>query len=379
MAKNPVAGYQFTQPVNQIITMLILTVVFAAGAYVVLPLVGDIFLNNIWLNGFIALVFLFGIITCFFQVFTLVQCVSWAEGFAEDRVGHDVVKPPNLLKSVAALLSGAGARHALTTGSVRSILDSVAIRIDEGRELTRYIINLLIFLGLLGTFFGLATTVPAVVDTIRSLAPNEGQSGMEVFDSLMSGLESQLSGMGTAFGSSLLGLSGSLVVGLLDLFAGRGQNRFYRELEEWLSSITKITAGSGSDDGGLASAGLFQNAGEQMQNLGAVLAGTSDQIERLSKSMDALLKHGAQQSDRTQAVVEEISRGQSQIVDAIARMQSEGEGLLDAETRMRLRNMDTSLTRLLEDMTDGRAQATREMRSDLSEIAKLLKSSQKGK
>ncbi|MEM7241728.1 MAG: biopolymer transporter ExbB [Pseudomonadota bacterium] len=370
-------AYKFTQPVNQILTMLIIAVAVAAGGYLILPQVGDIFFNSIWLNGFIALVFIFGIVTCFAQVFTLVQCVSWAEGFAEDRLGHELVRAPGLLKSVAALLSDRGARHALTSGSMRSILDSVAVRIDEGRELTRYIINLLIFLGLLGTFFGLATTVPAVVDTIRSLAPTEGQSGMEVFDNLMRGLENQLSGMGTAFGSSLLGLSGSLVIGLLDLFAGRGQNRFYRELEEWLSSITNITSGGGSS-GEPVPTGVFQDAGAHMQNLGAVLTSTSDQIERLSKSMDALIAHGAQQADRTQGIVDEIARGQSQIVDAIARMQSEGEGALDAETRMRLRNMDTSLSRLLEDMTDGRAQATREMRSDLGEIAKLLKAQKKG-
>ena len=371
-------AYKFTQPVNQILTMLIISVAVAAGGYLILPQVGDIFFNSVWLNGFIALVFVFGIVTCFAQVFTLVQCVSWAEGFAEDRLGHELVRAPGLLKSVAALLSDRGARHALTSGSMRSILDSVAIRIDEGRELTRYIINLLIFLGLLGTFFGLATTVPAVVDTIRSLAPSEEQSGMEVFDNLMRGLENQLGGMGTAFGSSLLGLSGSLVIGLLDLFAGRGQNRFYRELEEWLSSITKITAGDGGGSGEAVSAGVFHDAGAHMQNLGSVLTSTSDQIERLSKSMDALIAHGAQQADRTQGIVDEISRGQAQIVDAIARMQSDGEGMLDAETRMRLRNMDTSLTRLLEDMTDGRAQATREMRSDLGEIAKLLKAQKKG-
>ena len=144
-----------------------------------------------------------------------------------------------------------------------------------------------------------------------------------------------------------------------------------------MSSITKISAGE-VGSGEAMPTGVFQDAGVQMQSLGAVLTSTSEQIERLSKSMDALIAHGAQQADRTQGIVDEISRGQGQIVDAIARMQSEGEGILDAETRMRLRNMDTSLTRLLEDMTDGRAQATREMRSDLGEIAKLLKSQKKG-
>ena len=127
-------------------------------------------------------------------------------------------------------------------------MDSVATRIDEGREITRYLVNLLIFLGLLGTFYGLATTVPALVDTIRSLNPGEGESGADIFARLQSGLEAQLGGMGTAFSSSLLGLAGSLIVGLLELFAGHGQNRFYREMEEWLSTITRVGFSSGEGE-----------------------------------------------------------------------------------------------------------------------------------
>ena len=233
---------QFTQPVNQIITMLLIVIAVFVGGYFLYPAVSPIFVASPYLNGFIFIVFLGGLVSCFGQVVSLVKSVSWIEGFVIDRVGHDLIKPPGLMASLAALLSDSGARHALTSTSTRSILDSAATRLDEGREITRYIINLLIFLGLLGTFYGLATTVPAVVDTIRSLAPQEGSTGLDVFAKLMTGLEAQLGGMGTAFGSSLLGLAGSLVVGILDLFAGRGQNRFYRELEEWLSSITKIIA-----------------------------------------------------------------------------------------------------------------------------------------
>ncbi len=144
--------------------------------------------------------------------------------------------------------SNRGTQLQIGASSSRSILDSIATRIDEARDITRYIVNLLIFLGLLGTFFGLATTVPAVVETIRSLAPGEGEGGVEVFNRLMTGLEEQLGGMGTAFSSSLLGLAGSLVVGLMELFAGHGQNRFYRELEEWLSTITKLSYASGDGE-----------------------------------------------------------------------------------------------------------------------------------
>jgi hypothetical protein len=129
----------------------------------------------------------------------------------------------------------------LATSATRSILDSIAVRLEESREVTRYIANLLIFLGLLGTFWGLSITVPAVVDTIRSLAPDQGEvSDVSVFDRLMGGLEDQLGGMGTAFASSLVGLAGSLVVGLLELFASHGQNRFYRELEDYLTGFTRL-------------------------------------------------------------------------------------------------------------------------------------------
>ena len=150
--------------------------------------------------------FFVGVLACFWQVLTLISSVNWIEGFALDRPGHGFTKAPRLLAPLSAMLSGRHARRSLTSASTRSILESVATRIEEQRDLTRYLINLLIFLGLLGTFFGLATVVPAVVDTIRSLAPKEGQSAMASFDTLMHGLEGQLGGMGTAFGSSLLGL-----------------------------------------------------------------------------------------------------------------------------------------------------------------------------
>ena len=243
--------HQFTQPVRQILTMMALVGLAGVGAYFIAvnSVVEEVFRESPYLNGFIVAVFICGLSSCFWQVLTLVQSVSWIEGFARNRPGHELVRPPGLLAPLAALLRKRGARTSLTTFSARSILDSVATRLDEGREITRYIINLLIFLGLLGTFYGLAITVPAVVDTIRSLAPaGQDEGGIGVFEDLMQGLERQLGGMGTAFGSSLLGLAGSLVVGLLDLFAGHGQNRFYRELEDWISSITRISVSDGDGE-----------------------------------------------------------------------------------------------------------------------------------
>src|SRR5690606_23197927 len=158
---------RFSQPVRQIISMVVVLVLVVMIVTVLYPAVSPIFWTNPYLNGFIAAVFVFGVCACFWQVFTLISAVRWIEGFALDLPGHEFTRPPRLLAPLAALLANRQARRAVTSTSARSILDSVATRLDEQRDLTRYIVNLLIFLGLLGTFYGLATVVPAVVDTIR--------------------------------------------------------------------------------------------------------------------------------------------------------------------------------------------------------------------
>ncbi len=293
MAFNPQVEPQFSQPVRQIVMMLIVLATAATVAVLIYPTIAQIFLASPWLKIFIVLVFIVGVIACFWQVITLIASVSWIEGFALDRPGNEFTKAPRLLAPLAAMLSERRARRALTSSSTRSILETVATRIEEQRDLTRYIISLLIFLGLLGTFYGLATVVPAVVDTIRSMAPQEGQSAMAGFDSLMTGLEGQLGGMGTAFGSSLLGLSGSLVVGLLELFASHAQNRFYRELEEWLSSITKI---------GIA--GIEPEEALTAANVLTVIGQTSEQIDALRHTVE----QGVLRAAETEARIAELAQ-----------------------------------------------------------------------
>ena len=267
------AQAQFTQPVRQIILMIIVLLLVGGLAYIAWPTVAPVFLANLWLNGVIGAVFVIGVLACFWQLWQLVSSVIWIEGFVQERPGHQFTRAPRLLASLAALLRARGARAQLGTSSSRSILDSVATRIDEARDITRYIVNVLIFLGLLGTFYGLATTVPAVVDTIRSLAPAEGEDlgGVNVFSRLITGLEAQLGGMGVAFSSSLIGLAGSLVVGLLELFASHGQNQFYRQLEDWLSTITRVGFAGGDADGdsggGGATAAELDHKAEQKDAL----------------------------------------------------------------------------------------------------------------
>jgi hypothetical protein len=378
---------QFSRPLRQIVLMCVAMALFAAGAKLAYPKVEPVFLANPYLNGAILFVFVVGVVTCFLQVLQLIASVRWIEDFAAQRPGHQLTRAPRLLAPLAALLRKRGKRMQIGTASARSILDSVATRIEESRDITRYITNLLIFLGLLGTFYGLATTVPAVVETIRSLAPAEGEGGVDVFSRLMTGLESQLGGMGTAFASSLLGLAGSLVVGLLELFAGHGQNRFYRELEEWLSTITRLGFSSGDGEGetgtesGILAATLDQLA-DQMEGLHYLFSQSQEGREKLEARVSALVEAieslgGAMERQlgdshaMTEALVR-VADGQARATAAIeARMGEEGT-LADAEARMRLRSIDVQLLRILEEIAAGRQETVTDLRGDLAAIGRVL-------
>lgn len=369
----------FSQPIRAITTMLLVCLLVGAGAWLIHGQIIDILRTNPLLNGLIALVFVVGVLTCFWQVWILAQSVYWIENFVRGTPGAEDAPPPRLLASLATLLRSRSARMAISASSSRSIQDSVVQRIDEARDITRYLINLLVFLGLLGTFWGLATTVPAVVETIRNLAPQEGESGLDVFGKLMGGLESQLGGMGTAFSSSLLGLAGSLVLGLLELFAGHGQNRFTRELEEWLSSITRLGF-AGDSDGGDTS------------GMGAVidhLAGQMEVMQRLQEQADAaraqsdvqmaalaaaLTRLSAQlEAEKGQAAsLGRIAEGQDRMIAALTSDEAGGGGG-DAESRMRLRSIDVQLLRILEEMSAGRQETLADLRADISSLTAAIR------
>lgn len=379
---------EFSQPVRQILFMVaVLAAVGTIGWFLYEP-IQTVFEANIYLNGLIVAVFVIGVFATFRAVTQMISSVSWIEGFATNRPGHEFVEPPQLLASLSALLRDNRARAALSATSARSILDSVATRLDERRDVTRYLANLLIFLGLLGTFWGLSNTVPAVVDTIRSLAPDPNDpGGTGVFDRLMAGLEDQLGGMGTAFASSLLGLAGSLVIGLLELFAGHAQNRFYRELEEWLSSITKIGLADG--EGGTAGmmAALVEQNAVQIETLGALLnrnddrtsgfetrvAALTDTVSRLAAAMESRAREPA-----APAVDPRLAEQQVKLLEHIAARldraapahDDDFDG--DPEVRSRIRNIDLQLLRLLEELAVGRQDAVAELRAELNALSRSV-------
>lgn len=217
-------------------SMLIFLAIAGFVAAILYRQISTAFQSNPGLNGLILGVLVIGILLAFMQVIRLFREVRWVNSFL---AGSEATEPV-LLAPMKALLSRSSTM-ALSTSSMRSILDSIATRLDESRDISRYLIGLLVFLGLLGTFWGLLQTIGSIGDTIRSLDPGAGNAN-DILDSLKEGLSAPLSGMGTAFSSSLFGLSGSLILGFLDLQAGRAQNRFYTELENWLSTVTDLSS-----------------------------------------------------------------------------------------------------------------------------------------
>ena len=369
----------FSQPIRQVLLMLSVLALTSAGTVVAAPRVLAVFTANLWLNGFILFVFFIGVISCFVQVVQLIKSVRWIEEFV-NKPDKGSAKAPQLLAPLAALLRSRGASIQISASSSQSILESVSTRVEEAREITRYIVNLLIFLGLLGTFYGLATTVPALVETIRSLAPQEGETGFEVFTRLMSGLEGQLSGMGVAFASSLLGLAGSLVVGLLELFAGQAQNRFYRELEEWLSTITSfnvtVDEGNSSTDNTIL-LGIFERLGDQIELMERFLNKNQSTMAPTDREFailqDKFFKVMDENKSTMENLIDNFTKSQKQLLDFL-RSKESVEGGIDAESRMRLRSIDVQMLHISEEIAVGRHEAIKAIREEIANLADSLQS-----
>jgi hypothetical protein len=252
--------------------MIIFLIVVAAVVALLWDRLVKTFLNNPPLNGVILAVLLFGILYAFRQIFLLRAEVTWIEDYRKNRVAGD--SQPRLLAPMAAMIGGREGPLRLSPTSMRTLLDGIGARLDESRDISRYMIALMIFLGLLGTFWGLLETIESISGVIKGLTMGSG-SVSGIFDDLKRGLEAPLSGMGTAFGTSLFGLGGSLVLGFLDLQSGQAQNRFFNDLEDWLSGVTRLSAGSPIAEGEQAVPAYIQ----------ALLEQTAESLETLQRSI----------------------------------------------------------------------------------------------
>lgn len=285
--------YRFTSPRLFLLSMIVFLIIAGFIIAILYSQISTAFMANPGLNGLIVLVLVFGILLTIGQVVRLMPEVSWANSF---RQGDEFSgkRDPVLLAPMKALLGNAAANMSLNTASLRSILDSIGNRLDDLRDITRYLIGLLVFLGLLGTFWGLLQTIGSISETIRSLNPGSGDAN-DILEALKSGLSAPLDGMGTAFSSSLFGLGGSLILGFLDLQAGRAQTRFYTELENWLSSITDMTADFGSLSGASGEE-LREHLDSLTRNLQSGAGGESSgrataAMASLAESIQGLVQH----------------------------------------------------------------------------------------
>ncbi|MBK5957750.1 flagellar motor protein MotA [Rhodoplanes elegans] len=284
------------------------------------------FLANPGLNGLIVGVLLIGVVLAFRQVVRLFPEVAWVNGFRLADPGLRVERPPSLLAPMASILGDRMGAMALSAPLLRSILDSIAMRLDEARDTARYMTGLLVFLGLLGTFWGLIETVGSVGRVIDGL--KVGGDAATMLDALKEGLAAPLGGMGISFSSSLFGLAGSLVLGFLDLQASQAQNRFYTEVEDWLStSVRELGAGApsaaaaapvamGSEmrvaldrlQDAIAEAGANKAATHAMANLAEGIQGLVQHMREEQQIIREWVEAQADQQAELQRVLEVLAR-----------------------------------------------------------------------
>ena len=271
--------------------MLVFIVLCGLIAFLMQKQIQTAFMANPGLNALIVGVLAVGMILALRQILRLYPEIAWVNNFRLADPGLAVERPPVLLAPMAAILGSRVGRTAISSQLMRGILDSIATRLDEARDISRYMTGLLVFLGLLGTFWGLIETVSSVGNVINGLKAGGDAAGM--FDTLREGLAAPLGGMGISFSSSLFGLAGSLVLGFLDLQSSQAQNRFYTELEDWLSTtVYDHAAEPGAAGAGVTAEvrGAIDRLREAVDQAGSGKA-ASTAMANLAEAIQGLVHH----------------------------------------------------------------------------------------
>ncbi len=293
--KHEIDPFKVSSPRIFLVRMLVFLVLGALIVVILNRQIWTAFLANPGLNALIIGVLLIGIVFAFRQVIRLFPEIAWVNSFRLADPGLAVERPPVLLAPMAAILGDGGGRKAISSQTMQGLTDSIATRLDESRDMSRYMTGLLVFLGLLGTFWGLIDTVGSVGNVINGLKVG-GDAGA-MFDTLKEGLAAPLSGMGISFSSSLFGLAGSLVLGFLDLQTSQAQNRFYTDLEDWLATTvrdlgaeTPAAAPIGSPGSSTEIQAAIERLNEIMADGGANKAATSA-MANLAEAIQGLVHH----------------------------------------------------------------------------------------
>jgi len=371
-----------TSPSGYLIRMLVFLVAVGIVAALLSPVLITAYDNNPLLNSLILLILLLGIGWNLNQVLRLRPEVLWLETYQTSRSRLAALPSPKLLAPMASMMAmregrgrGEARQFTLSATGMRSLLDGIASRLDESRELSRYMTGLLIFLGLLGTFWGLLKTVTSVSDVIGSMTLGNGDMNL-MFEQLKTGLARPLAGMGTAFSASMYGLAGALVLGFLDLTAGQAQNRFFNELEEWLAGLTRLSSGllsEGETSVPVYVQALLEQTAENMESLQRVLTRDEEnrsQVDQAVMTLNERLGTLADTMRANQHLMLRIAESQTALGPALSRL-AELQGGDDA-SRNYLRNIDFCLQRLLTESEQGRSRATADLRNDLRLLTRTV-------
>ena len=373
-----------TSPRHFVVRMVLFILALATlSAFLVLPL-QRAFEANVFLNGLILGVLILGILYNFRQVMVLFPEVAWIERFRNNVPSLSQAVMPRLLAPMATMLGEREDSLSLSTQSMRSLLDGIASRLDESRDLSRYTIGLLIFLGLLGTFWGLLETVGSIRNVIGSLNVGDGNFA-GVFANLKEGLAAPLDGMGTAFSSSLFGLAGSLALGFLDLQASQAQNRFYNDLEEWLSSLTRLSSGTSIAEGDQSVPAyvqaLLEQTAESLENLQRTLVrgeesniASNNSLLKLTEGLGTL----GDQMHAEQNLLVQLAGNQTELKSVLEQLAKNGlqnASGLDEATQTHIRNIDVYVARLLEELSSGRDDLIQQIRSEIKLVARTIAAS----
>lgn len=371
-----------TSPRRYLTRMILFVLAVAAVAGALSEPLLNAFHANPALNGLIVGVLVLGMAYSFRQVWTLRREVNWIVNVRTGRPGISVQAAPRLLAPLAAILGEQTRRFRLSALALRSLLDGIAARLDEQRDIARYTIGLLIFLGLLGTFWGLLQTIDSVGGVIAGLSVGGDSDLNAVFTNLKAGLQAPLAGMGTAFSSSLFGLAGSLVLGFLELQASQAQNRFFNDLEDWLAGQTRLSGGGGA-------AGMDQDQAVPAY-VQALLEQTADSLESLQRTIDrgeesrvsanqsiAVLAENlsalTDQMRAEQALMEKLAEGQLELRPILTRLaEVRPGGNFDESLQQHIRNIDVHLARLMEQLASGRSEMVQELRTEIRVLSRTI-------
>ncbi|GAA5266063.1 hypothetical protein ACOSOMT5_P2490 [Acidiphilium sp. MT5] len=372
-----------TRPTAYLIRMIVFLVLVYGLAALLAPTLAKFYLANPVINSVIVLVEIFGVGWNLRQVLRLSPEVDWVEHYQRSRASIEQATKPKLLLPMARMLgvrSDHPGRVSLSVQGMRTMLDGIASRLDESRETSRYVTGVMIFLGLLGTFWGLLKTVHAVAAVIQGMNLTGGDVNA-MFTQLKAGLAGPLEGMGTAFSSSLFGLSGALILGFLDLTAGQAMSRFFNDLEEWLAGLTRVSSGLLGAEG----------EGSMPAYVQALLEQSAENLEALQRVMTRGEEARAVTAQSTQTLTERITTlteaihnshrimlkiGESQqILTKLAEQASAQRANIgpdDEIANAHLRNIELLLARLITESEQGRTQSLSDLRQDLKILTRTI-------